>query len=71
MAHAATTRFAGITLADRFAALRAKFAGYRAMSKTYRTTVYELESLTDRDLSDLGISRSAIKGIAIEAARGN
>ena len=30
----------------------------------YRTTVYELNRLTDRDLSDLGINRSDIEFIA-------
>ena len=35
---------------------------------TYRITVAELNSLSCRDLADLGIHRSAIKGIALAAA---
>ena len=34
---------------------------------SYRETVYQLESLADRDLSDLGIGRRDIKRIAREA----
>jgi uncharacterized protein YjiS (DUF1127 family) len=36
----------------------------------YRKTISELQSLTGRELADLGINRSAIKGIALEAAFG-
>ena len=35
---------------------------------TYRKTVHELQGLSNRDLADLGIHRSAIKSIAYEAA---
>ena len=35
----------------------------------FRNTVHELECLNDKDLSDLGISRSDIKFIAWEAAQ--
>ena len=31
---------------------------------TYHTTVWALNSLSDRDLSDLGIDRSEIKSVA-------
>ena len=41
-----------------------------AKRKMYRTTVSELSNLTNRELNDLGLSRSAIKGIAFEAAYG-
>lgn len=39
-----------------------------ATRKVYRKTFFELSTLTDRDLQDLGISRSNIKRIAMEAA---
>jgi uncharacterized protein YjiS (DUF1127 family) len=42
----------------------ARFAQYR----TYRKTLDELQSLTDRELSDLGISRYSIRAIAYRAA---
>ncbi len=40
-------------------------------SRVYRTTMSELSALSNRDLADLGIHRSAIKSIALEAAYGN
>ena len=39
-----------------------------AKRKVYRATLFELSVLTDRDLKDLGIPRSSIKRIAMEAA---
>jgi uncharacterized protein YjiS (DUF1127 family) len=36
---------------------------------TYRETVRELEYLSDKELSDFGISRSDIKEIARQAAK--
>ena len=39
-----------------------------AKRKVYRATYFELWDLTDRDLKDLGISRSHIKRLAMEAA---
>lgn len=37
--------------------------------KVYRATVRELSALTTRELSDLGIPRSMITRVALEAAR--
>lgn len=39
--------------------------------KIYRTTYHELSMLSDRELRDLGIPRSNIKRMAMEAALGN
>jgi uncharacterized protein YjiS (DUF1127 family) len=39
-----------------------------AKRKVYRATYFELWALTDRDLRDLGIPRSSIKRLAMEAA---
>ncbi|MGR3464733.1 DUF1127 domain-containing protein [Limimaricola sp.] len=66
MAYTTDTRSAG--LGQRIAALRASLADRAAKSKIYRSTYNELQALTDRDLADLGISRSMIKRIAIEAS---
>ena len=41
-----------------------------AKRKIYRATYHELSGLTDRDLQDLGIPRSNIKRLAMEAANG-
>lgn len=60
----------GFAFADRIETLRTALAERRAKHKIYTTTLRELNSLSDRDLNDLGMSRSMIKGIAIEAAYG-
>ena len=44
--------------------LSKRFAQYR----TYRQTLTELETLSDRELADLGIHRSNLRGIAYRAA---
>ena len=36
--------------------------------RVYHTTVNELSALSDRDLSDLGISRASIRRLAMDAA---
>lgn len=65
-----TTAVSSKTLRDRLAArienIRADYANWR----TYRRTVIELNQLTNRELADLGINRSMIRSIAIEAAYG-
>jgi len=38
--------------------------------RRYRTTLYELNGLSARELDDLGIGRSEIPAIARKAARG-
>lgn len=42
----------------------------RQRQRLYRQTVRELSALTDRELADLGLHRSAIENIAHEAAYG-
>ncbi|WP_404818229.1 DUF1127 domain-containing protein [Roseobacter sinensis] len=41
-----------------------RYAKYRV----YRITLTELAALSDRELNDLGLSRSMIRGLALEAA---
>lgn len=64
------TFFAGTSLMSRFHALRVQMADNAAKRKVYRTTIAELETLTSRDLHDLGIAPGMIKQIAHEAAYG-
>lgn len=45
---------------------RVRFANYR----TYRKTISELSELSGRELEDLGLSRSMIKRVSLEAAYG-
>lgn len=72
MAYATHTRTdtRGAYLADRFAALRATFAERRAQRRVFVATRDELSALSDRELTDLGLARSEIKRIALEAAYG-
>ena len=42
----------------------------QAKRRVYRATVFELSSLSERDLNDLGIPRSSIKRLAMETAYG-
>lgn len=39
-----------------------------ARFRVYRQTVAELESLSDRELADLGLARTSIRAVAREAA---
>ncbi|KGJ06796.1 Uncharacterized conserved protein YjiS, DUF1127 family [Paracoccus halophilus] len=41
-----------------------------ARRSVYRQTLRELDELSDRDLNDLGLSRSSIRSVAYEAAWG-
>ena len=62
----ATTNTLRDRLAARLHALRADYAKWR----TYRRTLEELSALSNRDLNDLGLSRSMIREVALEAAYG-
>ena len=72
MAYATDTRTSsrGPTMAERFAAVRTAFAERRAQRRVYIATRDELGALSDRELSDLGLSRTEIRRVAFEAAYG-
>ncbi|PHP26706.1 DUF1127 domain-containing protein [Limimaricola cinnabarinus] len=57
------------TEANGLIAITARLKAAIARNRVYRQTQRELSLLTDRDLADLGISRSAITQIARDAAR--
>ena len=50
-----------------FAALN-KLTEAMQRRRVYRTTVNELSALSDRDLSDLGVSRASIRRLELDAA---
>ena len=56
--------------AGRIAKFVADARDYMARRSVYRQTLRELNELTDRDLSDLGMCRSNIRSVAYEAAWG-
>ncbi len=50
-----------------FASLIEMVATKFARIRLYRETVSELSGLTDRELADLGLHRSMIRGLALQA----
>lgn len=70
MAYVTTTRIARKGIADRLAYLKDAVLTAINQRRVYTRTVTELNSLSDRDLADLGISRLGITEIAREAAYG-
>ena len=71
MAYANAIRTGEWGIVAAFNGLVARMNDARRRYSVYRQTVAELSSLSDRDLSDLGISRAAIETVANEAAYGN
>ncbi|MBW6506364.1 MAG: DUF1127 domain-containing protein [Rhodobacteraceae bacterium] len=57
-------------IADRIAALFSNLGEARQRRKVFRQTLRELSVLSTRELNDLGIHRSMITRVAIEAAYG-
>lgn len=70
MAYATDIRTADHGLLDRVSGIFKALAAARAQRKAYREAVNELQSLSSRELADLGISRSEIMFLAREAAYG-
>ena len=71
MAYVNTTRFARKGLMDRVLVLKDGVLAAVQRRRIFNRTVTELNALTDRELSDLGIARVSIREIAHEAAYGN
>lgn len=61
----------GIRLRDWFEASKMVATGRRAQRRAYNRTLAALQSMPDRDLADIGVSRLSIKEIAHEAAYGD
>ncbi|MDC0738364.1 DUF1127 domain-containing protein [Cognatishimia sp. SS12] len=70
MATAVNTAFFGTGISDRLRGLIANVKEAQAKRALYRTTYFELSSLSDRDLADLGFSRYDIASIAREHVYG-
>ena len=62
---------AAATIRDRIAARVAAAREGWGRWRVYRRTIDELSALDNRDLADLGLSRSMIRGVAYDAAYGN
>ena len=70
MAYLNTTRTGSLTLADRIGGLLKSVKLAAERRAVFTRTVRELDALSDRDLTDLGIHRSMIRELAREAAYG-
>ena len=70
MAYVNTNRVARKGLLDRLVLVKDATLAAIQTRRVYGRTVAELNALTDRELSDLGISRLGIPDIAREAAYG-
>ena len=70
MAYVNTTRIARTGFADRLMVAKDIVLAAINQRRVYTRTVAELNSLSDRELADLGISRLGIADIAREAAYG-
>ena len=70
MAYIKSSRAASFSLADRISGFVALTKANFARRAVFNQTVRELNSLTDRELADLGIARADIFAISREAAYG-
>ena len=70
MAYVNSTRTTTYGVADRVTALVKSITTIMQRRATYAQTLRELQALSNRDLSDLGLSRSMIAEVAREAAYG-
>jgi uncharacterized protein YjiS (DUF1127 family) len=68
MAFVTSTRATPVSFADRFATLVSGVKDLMARRRVFNQTLYELNQLSDRDLSDLGLSRANVADVAREAA---
>ncbi|MBT0956227.1 DUF1127 domain-containing protein [Alphaproteobacteria bacterium KMM 3653] len=52
---------------DKFQRAFARYQANRELKKAYRATLNELQELSNRELSDLGMHRSNLRSIAYQA----
>lgn len=71
MAYQNTSHAASFGIMDRITAMVKSVKDSMHRRRVYNQTVSELSNLSQRELTDLGISRSMISQIAIEASYGN
>ncbi len=70
MAYLNATRSARPGLLDRLVALATQIREAARRRAIYRQTLRELNALTNRELTDLGLNRTMLTRVAMEAAYG-
>jgi uncharacterized protein YjiS (DUF1127 family) len=68
MAYAANSATVATAKAPGFSGFLASLSERLRQYRVYRETYNELSTLSDRELNDLGMSRSMIRRLAIEAS---
>jgi|GEM_PF-2234709 len=68
MSHALDLHRPGMGLFGRLAAARIAMRDHARRAKTYHDTRRELSQMSDRDLSDIGLTRGDIDDVALNAA---
>lgn len=68
MAYVNSSRTAQVSFLDRFAAVAKLIKDAVERRRVYNQTLFELANLSERDLSDLGLSRASLAEVAKEAA---
>jgi uncharacterized protein YjiS (DUF1127 family) len=71
MAHTSDTGIIGSSVFSKFTSLIKPLAARYAQHKKYSDTLRELESLSKRELNDLGLSKHTLRAVAHEAAFGS
>jgi len=69
MAFASDNRIQTLPLADRFAGVVAQIQENLRKRKVYRATLNELYQLSEAELADIGLNRSVLRSVALEAAK--
>lgn len=70
MAFVSSNRTTTLGLGDRLSEIRKDLADAWRAHRVYRQTLTELQGLSNRELADLGLNRSMLKSIALEATFG-
>ncbi len=71
MAHTTDVRHSGTSIFSGLEGLRNAIATRFDQYRTYSNTLRELETLSNRELNDLGLSRHSLRTVAHEAAYGS
>ncbi len=70
MAYLATRHAPSLSFAARLGEMKSHLTAAIKARRVYQRTFAELNGLSDRELADLGIARSNLRNIALEAAYG-
>jgi uncharacterized protein YjiS (DUF1127 family) len=70
MAYVSSNRTTTLGFGDRLNEIRKDIVQAWGAHRVYRQTLRELQDLSPRELADLGLNRSTLRSVALEAAYG-